>query len=241
MGSKKGGGYEREKCKSLSIWWSHGTRDDIFWRTPGSGSRATMRKKKDLLTADAYGDVMSQHESGKPLTKKIVISLKRGYTGKKVKKNLHWASVLDIIDTPRKFKTKPAIITWWKELMRDVKAGKRKRGLLIFRRDRKRSVIAMSHKTFRFINRRKPHIFPYFGQTCHLQAKGLNIYLMRLDDFFYWCNPEILGAKRALIRRDQKKLPGYIKPGAHFNPDNPQKNWNELEDKIKKRKLRRRR
>lgn len=230
--SKKGSEYERQICKELSIWWSGGKRDDIFYRTAGSGSRATVRAKKGRLTADSYGDVMSTHENGKPLTKITVISLKRGYTGKKVKKNLHWASVLDIIDTPRKFKTKPALKIWWKELLRDVKAGKRKRGLLIFRRDRKESVIVMSKKTFQYIDNIKKYMFPYFGPFCHLQTKGLNVYIMKLNDFFYWCDPQILGAPRQIKRRNLEISPWYIKPGSST--------FKDLKKKYKKRILKRR-
>jgi hypothetical protein len=203
--SKKGAGFERQMCKELSLWWSNGNRDDIFWRTAGSGARATSRKKKGLRTADGYGDVMSSHESGKPLTKKVVISLKRGYTGKKAKKKLAWISVLDILDTPHKFKTEPALKVWWRELLRDMRAGKRKRGLLIFRRDRKDAVVVMSEKTFRMIDKRKKYMFPNFGPYCWVQLRGFHVYMMRLDHFFEWCEPEFFGAARKIKRRPKKR------------------------------------
>ena len=40
-GSRKGGAYERSICKRISLWLSDHTRDDLLWRTPGSGSRYT--------------------------------------------------------------------------------------------------------------------------------------------------------------------------------------------------------
>jgi hypothetical protein len=41
-GKHKGGEWERETCRKLSIWWSGGEYNDLCWRTAGSGSKATM-------------------------------------------------------------------------------------------------------------------------------------------------------------------------------------------------------
>lgn len=42
----KGSVFEREICKALGRWWTDGERDDIFWRTAGSGARATCRLER---------------------------------------------------------------------------------------------------------------------------------------------------------------------------------------------------
>ena len=241
--SNKGGAFERMICKELSIWYSSGRRDDIFWRTAGSGARATVRGKVGLKTADSYGDVMATHESGKPLTGNYVISLKRGYTGKKGRKSFSYIDILDLIDTPAGMKGKPALATWWDELMRDVKNGSRKDGFIIFRRDRKMSSIVMSNKTFKELHKMKPCIFPLYHSGCGLAADSLHLQIMKLQDFFYWCEPQMLGAKRQLKRKNFQPLKGWIEPGPHF--ENREEYHQALKSQVKengnKRTLRRRR
>ncbi len=55
----KGSNFEREICKLLSLWWTNDKRDDIFWRTSGSGARATTRSKTKQKTFGQYGDVQA--------------------------------------------------------------------------------------------------------------------------------------------------------------------------------------
>jgi len=78
-GSSKGSGFERQICKDLSLWWTDGERDDVFWRTPGSGARATVRSKGGLATYGQYGDVAATDPIGEPLLKFATIEIKRGY------------------------------------------------------------------------------------------------------------------------------------------------------------------
>lgn len=77
-GRGKGPRYERDVCRALSNWWAAG-RDDIFWRTHGSGARATSRAKSGKRTAGQYGDVCASDPAGAPLIAAITWSLKRGY------------------------------------------------------------------------------------------------------------------------------------------------------------------
>ena len=63
MGKRKGSAFEREISKRLSIWWSHGKSDNLFWRTQSSGGRATQRLKKGLSTGNQGGDVTSSDPS----------------------------------------------------------------------------------------------------------------------------------------------------------------------------------
>ena len=48
---KKGPKFERDFCKRLSLWSSSGMDEDVFWRTPGSGARATT-KGSDIEIGD---------------------------------------------------------------------------------------------------------------------------------------------------------------------------------------------
>lgn len=78
MRSSKGSQFERAICKKLSLWWSDGETDDIFWRSQTSGGRATLRRKKGKTTYGSYGDIAAVDPRGTPLIKLWTIELKRG-------------------------------------------------------------------------------------------------------------------------------------------------------------------
>lgn len=83
MGNRgaKGGGFEREIARVFGLWWT-GDRDDIFWRSSGSGARATTRAKVGKRTAQQYGDMCAIDAIGDPLIETITFELKRGYSTK---------------------------------------------------------------------------------------------------------------------------------------------------------------
>lgn len=64
MGNRKGGSFEREISKQLSLWVTNGERDDVFWRTHDSGARHTVRFHKGKETAGQDGDIQSTHPLG---------------------------------------------------------------------------------------------------------------------------------------------------------------------------------
>jgi hypothetical protein len=74
----KGADFERTICKRLSLWWTYGDRDDVFWRSSQSGGRATIRHRKGKRTAGSYGDITALDPIGEPLTQLFTIELKRG-------------------------------------------------------------------------------------------------------------------------------------------------------------------
>jgi hypothetical protein len=76
----KGADFERTICKQLSLWWSEGERDDIFWRSSQSGGRATIRGRRGLQTAGSYGDITALDPSGSPFLDLLTPELKRGYS-----------------------------------------------------------------------------------------------------------------------------------------------------------------
>jgi len=86
----KGGDFEREICKRLSMWWTGGERDDVFWRSSQSGGRATQRAKSGRTTYGSYGDIAAVDPIGEPLLKLFTIELKRGSS---------YGSPADLIDT----------------------------------------------------------------------------------------------------------------------------------------------
>jgi len=75
----KGGQFERDTARELSLWWSDGKADDWFWRASQSGGRATQRAKKGMRTLNSAGDLCAQCSDGQKLLDLITFELKRGY------------------------------------------------------------------------------------------------------------------------------------------------------------------
>ncbi len=129
----KGSRYEREVCKQLGKWWSGGIRDDIFWRTSGSGARATVRSAKGQKTSGQYGDVSAIDSIGEPLLQVFSIELKRGYSAN---------SFGDMFDFPAKAKKQK-----WEVFYSQAKASAEASGarywMLIWRRDRRKALVFM--------------------------------------------------------------------------------------------------
>ena len=78
--SSKGSDYERDMCRMLSRWWTGGARDDVFWRSAGSGARAKVRGRANQDTAGQHGDIAATDPIGAPLIDMFTIELKRGYS-----------------------------------------------------------------------------------------------------------------------------------------------------------------
>lgn len=77
-GKSKGSNFERSICTRLSIWWDG--NDDTFWRTHGSGARATSRMKRGKKTHGQDGDICAVNPTGSILTDIFSFELKRGYS-----------------------------------------------------------------------------------------------------------------------------------------------------------------
>jgi len=125
--SQKGSQFERDVCRQLSLWWSNGTNDDIFWRTQTSGARATVRDKQGKRTFGQYGDVQATDPIGQPLLNNLSIEIKRGYS------KSSFADMVEASDT--------AAIQQFDNFIGQAVRDSRKAGVsfwwLITRRDRK--------------------------------------------------------------------------------------------------------
>lgn len=77
--SAKGSSFERQVAREISLWWSDGQADDWFWRTAGSGGRATNRAKAGKSTANSAGDIGAECPEAQKLLNIASLELKRGY------------------------------------------------------------------------------------------------------------------------------------------------------------------
>lgn len=67
----KGGLYEREIAKRLSLWVTDGECDDLFWRSAMSGGRGTLGVSKN-----AVGDICAIDPRGAPLCQELFFECK---------------------------------------------------------------------------------------------------------------------------------------------------------------------
>lgn len=178
--SSKGANFEREICKKLSLWWSNGERDDIFWRTAGSGAMATTRRKRGKNTFGQEGDIQAVDPIGQPLLDKVVIELKRGYSSN---------TLSDLLDIPNNRK-EPQYVTFIKQAIRESKAqGTKKNWMLIIKRDRRDALIFLYYNYFSdsFINFR-PKKYIILKNRKYFRERIIGL---KLDEFLKNVEPKI--------------------------------------------------
>ena len=174
---RKGSSFEREICKQLSLWWTYGIRDDVFWRTSGSGARAKTRSKTGKETFGQYGDIQATDPIGQKLIDVCSIELKRGYNK---------STFADLIDKPDKAAEQMFEKFIYQAEIDAINANVCS-WLLIVKRDRRKALIFMPFAFKRIlntiscpINKKYPLLMFSFQTNKHLIYK---IFGMPLDKF----------------------------------------------------------
>lgn len=188
-GSAKGSSFERAICKQLSIWWTQDLdtpRDDIFWRSSGSGARATVRHRKGISTANSEGDIVFIDPLGKPLMDLLCIELKCGYGD--------W-SIADHLETKQK---KSQFWDFWRQATESA-FNKNAFAALIYKKDRRNAMIAFSNKFFYLLSAR---INMSGLQRIILQNTMVAINVLKLDDFLEMVDPQII----KLIQKERENV-----------------------------------
>jgi len=193
-GHAKGSSFEREICKELSLWWSKGVRDDIFWRTAGSGARATVRRKgRDCDTANSTGDMCSLHSSGEPFIRHFLIEMKKGYTrgGDRI-------DVLKMIDALEGRKS-CLLQQWLDKAWLEAHSAGRKEVWLIFQRDLSKPMLMVRHSWLAELQDGMSMSFPY--PNIQVGSVEENWSIVGLRDFLNWFKPEQVIPPGKLKRR----------------------------------------
>ena len=198
----KGGNFEREIAKLLSLWWSDGERDDIFYRSHASGGRFTMRRKSGKDTANQGGDITCSDSIGEPLIKEWSIEIKTGYGTKSDSGIKRW-DVLDFLDSQQK---SPVLEKMWEQSKRDAELSKRE-PILIFRRNGRSPCIMYRY-------RYHLKLIDFFADYLdyHVVAKtSFNCIMMPLQKFFEWI-PDIRSAlcSKPLVLETSKPIKKVI-------------------------------
>lgn len=176
-GSSKGSSFERDICKQLSRWWTEEARDDVFWRTAGSGGRATNRAKTGQQTAGAYGDISFTDPIGADLLKICCFELKRGYG--------QWC-VLDLID--RKPDAKPCTpVLFWRQAVKSAADANVRHPIVIFRRDQKQTAVMVGGD---FMLAIFPYVGAYKGRKLLFEIDQTAVFILPFDEFLDYCRPD---------------------------------------------------
>lgn len=180
----KGSNFEREIPKELSLWWTKGDRSDIFWRSDGSGGRATQRSKKGLSTALSYGDIGLLDPIGLPLVNTCVIELKRGYRC--------W-SFLDVIDKPpmrKNAKKEPTQV--YEDFLTQVLSDAERAGglhpILITKRDKRKKCITIPQQLAMTIKYHNNHYIP--APSIIINHMEHSMICLDFYSFLEWCEPK---------------------------------------------------
>lgn len=140
----KGGQFEREMAVAFSEWWTWDKNPDIFWRTHGSGARATTRQRRGIRTDGQYGDLCANDPEGRLFLKVFTVSLKRGQ---------HMGTTIqDLIDMPARIKERK-FERWIEEAVEQAGFAESLSWLIVFRRDQKRAIVILPKEMWKQISK----------------------------------------------------------------------------------------
>jgi hypothetical protein len=191
----KGGCFELEIAKKLSLWLTNNKRDDLVCRTDTSGGRATVRtKQKKETNKYLYGDLKHSDDLAKLLFDKWSIECKTGYAKKSklkdgTKKVINW-DILDLLDSKSK---SPVISEMLFQCTTDACLSRRE-PVLIFRRNQKLPCIVITLTYFLRLSK-------YFGLPKFLKIEAdipkmhepnNRIVIIKFDDFLKWADSKVI-------------------------------------------------
>lgn len=180
----KGANFEREICRTLSLWWTNGSRDDVFWRSAASGARAKIRSYTGKKTFGQYGDIQATDPIGQPLIDLCTIELKRGY------KNCSVADVLDAGESHAKQKW----TEWVEQALTDHQNAGSLFWALITKRDRRETLIFIPKAFFRVLVGKLHPALPKVKISCRIknESTAKTIYGIQLNFFLESITPETI-------------------------------------------------
>jgi len=205
----KGQDFERTICKELSLWYSQGEREDVFWRTAGSGARATTRAKIGKITANSAGDIGYLDSFGKPFCDYFMIEVKSGYTKRKrinykklaestekkdlqktLKNRTKGIDVLDFLDCNGKV----VLEDWAIKAKQQITDTTKKCILIIFQRDGKKPCVLMEYSNF-------ADFTSIFGGVVGFLLINPKYVIITLERFKEWIDVDLLNQYVLCVRK----------------------------------------
>lgn len=142
----------------LSNWICPG-RDDLLWKTSGSGSRFTIRSSKGLITENQSGDLTMTSSIAESLVKVFSIELKH------YKEINIWSLITG---------SKEGICSFWEQTLRDSNLSKKLPFLII--RQNYKPVLSC------FCNRVSYCILETFNKRPDVTSPKNKLFIFKLDD-----------------------------------------------------------
>lgn len=180
--SGKGSAWERDLCRLLSLWWSEGEDDGLFWRTSGSGSRATVRSRKGGTAHGQHGDIGPTHPLVEPLFTLLTIEAKKGYN------NL---DLLSLVDGGQAVGNH-LLEQWIAQAKQSSEDASVPHYWIIFRRDRHSPMSLIDKALFQRL-RSSLGPYPSTGSSFLCRSHGESFCLFPLEEFLLWASPSVFG------------------------------------------------
>ena len=182
--SRKGSQFERDLCKKLSSWWTSGARQDVFWRTAGSGGMATNRRRKGEQTQVHCGDLCATDEVGAPFLKVFAAELKRGYSKD---------TLQDVLDAPTRVgrkSTKQTYEKWFEQASRSRDDSGAIHWMIIAKRDQRTTLVLFPFGLYSELSARE--VLQPSSVLLYLTDNGNSCAMMKLDDFLEAVTPSLI-------------------------------------------------
>lgn len=186
MKKGKGSSFERQICKQLSLWWTHGKSDDVFWRTSTSGARATRRSKKGAPTFGQHGDIQATDPQGQPFIDVCSVELKRGYSKD---------TFSNLVEPSTHTNPNPCLYeTFIRRAIEVHKNSKSGTWMLIIKRDRREALVLIPWNFYSELKGRGASfgkLIPRFYLHCRFQNRKVHkIFGTTLKDFLKVVHPK---------------------------------------------------
>lgn len=168
----KGNSFENRLAKDLSLWLTNGLLSDVLERSPSSGAKSTVRRKKNEKAANIVGDLISIAEEGNCLISKFVVEAKH--------QNEAGINVSSLI-----FRTSNSgIPSYWNKLLQECK-DTNKLPMLIFKQNNRDPLIGMCKDGITLFDLIK-HVHAI------IKVGKKSLYLLKFDLFLEHANPKQL-------------------------------------------------
>ena len=194
-GKRKGNTFERAICKALSLWWTSGEREDVFWRSASSGGVATQRHKVGKTMYGQSGDIQAIDPIGAPLLQLMTVELKRGYTT---------TSFADALDKPAR--NKPCVFEGFvSQCSFEAKTAGTPFWLLIVQRNRRKALVFVPTALYkRLCIKPRPPVSAKID-ICRddVNARRIRVVCVPFDDFLAGVSPAAICTLNSAIHVQQ--------------------------------------
>jgi len=176
--ANKGRPFECQMSRQLSLWWTEGLRDDVFWHTHASGAIATNWAKKGRKSIGHAGDIQAVDPIGSPFLRAFALELKKGYPK---------AVPSDVVD----FNGKK--LTVWERFVEQASESQSQANslywMVIHKRDFKRITVAMPVKAARHIQNQVRSRFLSLPNSIRISTSKHQVFICRWEDFVKQVRP----------------------------------------------------